>query len=178
MKRCGCPEEDTQQKVDSPGRVERSESIAFAIPLNRDQGGVTMFENGKLKTKVLSVCRAAKCTFDEMYTAVVAVQIAKNSSLKFAGYYWALCEEIRGIVALPQQGTSGEGVAPITGAFCVIDDGEPSYHAHAVMGYSQPDPRFWAKHDRAAARANLLQVFEERGILYGDASPPFLSKSR
>jgi hypothetical protein len=174
MSRCGCPEEDTRQKPDSPGVVLNEEAIVFVLPLCGNQDGLRNLENGKLQKKQLSICRAEHCDYSEMYREVVQRQVAAGGAAKYRGYFWALCSEIRDILADPRPNKNDEANPPRNvGAFCVIDDGDPDYRAHGLIGYSSPSKGFWSQNDRTAARGNLWDTFRKRGIQNGNADPPF-----
>lgn len=171
--RLGCPKEDTAQSQHSPGTVSDDEPIVLAM----DTADLTLelFSNSKLKSGTFSVCRSAHCTFDEMIKAV----FGSEPSEKFKGYVWAVAQEIRTILA--KRNNSRDKTPAQTpkkvGAFCIIDDGEPDYKAHASLAYSQFAPHFWKLHESIAARGDLLIAFENRGILQQPTVPPFAAAS-
>jgi hypothetical protein len=171
MSRCGCAPEDEQQSEHSPGVVQNEEPLVIVT----DTVDLTLksFPNNKLKSGQLSVCRAALCRFDEMFAAVVGDVSAPR--IDYKGYFWALANEIRSIIA--KRNTSRDKTPHLppkkVGAFCVIDDGEPDYKPHACLSYSRPSDNFWSLHDTVAARGDLLIAFESRGISSSAATPPF-----
>ena len=162
MTRCGCPNEDTQQTTESPGIVELGESIVFACihPETAPERGVAMLPKEKLKKTDLSVCRGAYSSHDDLLEHVVKPQLSKKPERIYKGYYWVVCKEIRDIIAVQKKENSDK----TAGAFCVVDDALPDYTAHAVIGFSRPSDNFWSKHDREAARGDLLIAVQCRGL--------------
>jgi hypothetical protein len=140
--------------------------------LDEGKEGLRVFENGKLAKKELSVCRAEHCSFDEMMAAVVNPQLLSKPARRFQGFYYARSDEIRAIMAQLRTEENKPALDEV-GAFCVIDDGLPEYPAHAVLGYAKPDPDFWSKNDKQAARANLFDVMRRRGIYQYPGDVPF-----
>jgi hypothetical protein len=177
MNRCGCPEEDARQSSHSPGLVKDPEPIVFAlvIPLTADTRSVAILNKTQLKQKQLSMCRAEYCSYDEMYRNVVIPQLEKDPSRKYCGYHWVTCKQIRDIAANPVPAASESPMPGIVGAFCVIDDGNENYPAHTRVGEARPQSDFWRKHNREAARGNLVSILQQRGILTTDSNPPFKS---
>jgi hypothetical protein len=179
MNRCGCPEEDSQQTSNSPGIVQLEESIVFAMifPRTADILGVACLPNGDLKNRQLSVCRGDFSSYAELLERVVQPQLLRDPSRHYVGYHWATCAEIRAIYAQlsPKQLQRQSNATSEVGAFCVIDDAVNGYDAHARVGYSSPPiAKFWEKHERAAARGNLLIVLQARGTFKpteADAAP-------
>jgi hypothetical protein len=175
MTRGGCPEEDAQQSEHSTGTVADDEPLVFATEVEAADLTIKIFPNGRLKDGDLSVCRASQCLFTEMFNAVV-VGAAGQPKIEYKGYMWALANEIRAIVA--KHNGSRDKTPHLTpkkvGAFCVIDDGEINYKAHARIGYSQPTKTFWSLHESVAARGDLLIAFQARGVTQISASPPFM----
>jgi hypothetical protein len=173
MSRCGCPGEDERQSQHSRDTVQDDEPIVLATETT--DLTLEIFSNSKLKSGTFSVCRAAHCTFDEMIKAVVG----SEPSEKFKGYMWALTREIRSILA--KRNTARDKTPRLTpknvGAFCVIDDGEPDYKSHALLGYSRPTDNFWMLHESVAARGDLLIVFQARGVIQHSSTPPFLVRA-
>lgn len=171
MTRVGCAQEAVQQSQFSPGPVEDNEPIILVT--STAELTLQSFPNGKLKSGELSVCRGALCRLEEMIAAVVGDPSAPK--MVYTGYVWALAAEIRSILA--KRNTSRDKAPNLTpkkaGAFCVVDDGEPSYKAHACIAYSQHTSSFWALHDSVAARGDLLIAFQARGLSKASASPPF-----
>jgi len=164
MNRCGCIEEDSQQTPSSPGIVEPQESIVFACvhPETAPERGVSMFQKTKLIKRDLSVCRGNHSRHSDLLCHVVEPQLTKKPAREYKGYYWATCREIRDIVAeLTGKKHSDNRTV---GAFCVVDDALGDYTAHAVIGFSRPDNDFWEKHNREAARGNLLVAVQRRGL--------------
>lgn len=182
MSRCGCPEETVQQSVHSPGVVVNEEPVVFALVLadSADELSTEIFQNKKLKQKRQSFCRSTHCTFEEMYNLVVTPQVSAPGSLEYKGYLWATAGEIRSIVA--ERNKSRDKTPHLTpervGAFCVIDDGEDNYRAHAWVGYANPLPNFWSLHESNQARGDLLLALKRRGKLCEAASPPFPERPR
>jgi hypothetical protein len=133
-----------------------------------------MFHNGKLKSGELSVCRASVCTFEKMYDQVVGTD-RTSPKMDYKGYMWALAGEVRGILA--KRNNARDKTPHLTpkkvGAFCVVDDGEPDYPAHACLGYAHPSGDFWSLHETVAARGDLLIAFQTRGMTRDVATPPF-----
>ena len=176
MNRCGCTEEEVQQSQHSPGTVEDDEPLAFVVDVDFDELTFKSFPNGKLKAGTFSVCRTTHCSFQEMTNAVVGSETAPKITYK--GYLWALARDIRAIVA--KRNTSRDKTPDLTpkkaGAFCVIDDGEPDYIAHACLKYSKPTSSFWVLHETVAARGDLLIAFQARGPAQAPASPPLFDR--
>lgn len=177
MTRCGCSEEDSRQSVHSPCAVANDESVVFVIFEHQaaDVESVKLFSNNRLKDKQQSFCRAGYCSFEAMIGAVVG-SAGTADGTKFGGYMWATALEVRAIVA---ERNSARDKDPSStpkgiGAFCVIDDGEENYSAHARIGYANPKPTWWTLHDSNAARGNLLQVLRSRGVKQSSETPPFL----
>jgi hypothetical protein len=138
MSRCGCPEEDVKQSGHSPAIVVNEEPIVFALVLEADAwpDSIESFKNSKLKERLQSFCRSAHCCFNDMYDFVVKPQLGGSPERQFKGYLWALTEEVRSIPAKRnnmRDKTPSKTPANV-GAFCVIDDGEPGYEAHARVG--------------------------------------------
>jgi hypothetical protein len=171
MSRCGCLTESERQSHHSPDVVSDNEPIVLVTETT--DLTLEIFSNSKLKAGTLSVCRAAHCTFDEMLKAVVG----STQSDEFKGYSWALSLEIREILA--KRNNMRDKTPALTpkkvGAFCLVDDGEPNYRAHACLSYSRPTANFWMLHDSIAARGDLLIAFEKRGVLQRDDASPFLT---
>jgi hypothetical protein len=165
MNRCGCIEEDSQQSPTSPGIVEPHESIVFACihPETAPERGVSMFPMEKLKKFDLSVCRGDYSEHSDLLSHVVRPQLAKYPAREYKGYYWTTCEEIRDVVAPVASGQAHSDNRTV-GAYCVVDDALGDYTAHAVIGFSRPENNFWKKHDRQAARGNLLIAVQRRGL--------------
>jgi hypothetical protein len=182
MSRCGCPEECEQQTPHSPGTVADEEPVVFALVLapSTNEQSVEIFKNNKLKDKQQSFCRSSHCTFMEMYEIVVKPQLSGQHSLEYKGYNWATAGEIRSIVAA--RNTMRDKTPHLTpvpvGAFCVIDDGDSVYRAHARVGYANPRPNFLSLHDTNKARGDLLIILQQRGKFPGTASPPFREEPR
>ncbi len=176
MSRDGCPEEDTQQKKESLGIVINDEPIVYALvhPTSINDQSVAYFHSGRLKNRQLSVCRASYSSYREMYEKVVQPQLEADSTRQYRGYLWAPCHEIRSILATRRNDAKAgsEEQRPV-GAFCVIDDGDANFRAHARLGYSAPSLNFWSKNDREAARGNLSLTLHTRGIHNGTSTPPF-----
>jgi hypothetical protein len=169
MMRCGCSNEDKQFSQHSPGVVTDDESLVFVT--EGDEISFKLFSNGRLKDTRLSVCRAQHATFAEMITAVIGDPPKKA----YKGYMWAPTREVRAILA---RRNSARDKTPNqtpkkVGAFCVADDGEQNYKAHACIGYSTPTKNFWELHDTVAARGDLLIAFSTRGVIQIAISPPF-----
>ena len=101
MSRCGCPEEDEQQTLTSPGIVVLEETIVFAIihPRTADENGIATLPNSDLSARKLSVCRGNYSSYPEFYEKVVRPQLSKDPTRKYLGYHFALCGEIRAIEA-------------------------------------------------------------------------------
>jgi hypothetical protein len=174
MTREGCPDEDTQQSEWSPSTVHNSEPLIFVLiqPLTINESSVAYFEKGKLKNQTLSLCRGQHSTFSELKDKVIDPVCDADETRQYRGYSWAQCEEIRSILAVKRTSGNGGGESTLA-AFCIMDDGLEEYRAHARMGFSKPSDDFWAKHDREAARGNLLIAFQKRGIHDEHISPPF-----
>jgi hypothetical protein len=166
MNRCGCPEEEIQQTANSPGIIEPTESIVFALvkPLTANAGSVANLSTSKLKARNLSVCRGDYSSYADLIRNVVEPQLNRDPSREYIGYHWAPCHEIRSIMTQPSGAGKMSPPSQPVGAFCVIDDAVDGYPAHAVIGFSKPNPKFWEKHDRQAARGNLLLVLQRRGL--------------
>jgi hypothetical protein len=185
MSRCGCPEETVQQSIHSPGVVVNEEPVVFALVLvtsadSADELSIKIFQKTKLKEKRQSFCRSTHCTFEEMYDLVIKPRMSAPGSLEYKGYLWATTGEIRSIVAernMARDKAPHLTPAPV-GAFCVIDDGEDNYRAHARVGYANPLPQFWNLHQSNRARGDLLITLQRRGKLCGAASPPFREQPR
>jgi hypothetical protein len=172
MSRIGCSEEKQKRSDISPGIVDDDETLVFALvyPNTINDQSVAAFQKGKLKTQELSLCRSQYCSYQDMFKNVVEPLLNRDDARQFRGYQWALCREIRAILAQPNIGTEGATI----GAFCVFDDACEEYIAHSVMGFAKPPiDKFWEKHSREAARGNLRLVFAERGVKQDHASPPF-----
>jgi len=175
MMRCGCPEEDQQQTPQSPGVVMPEESIVFALvsPLTANAESVAVLSKSRLKDRALSVCRGDYSSYEDLLQHVVEPQLDGNDERDeqnkriYRGYQWTSCEEIRKILAdIASSSRDNEPEVPLVGAFCVVDDAQPDYSSHALVGYSRPEnPKFWQKHDREAARANLLVALQRNGTI-------------
>jgi hypothetical protein len=156
MTRQGCPEEQSKQKTYSPDIVRSDEPVVYALvhPLSINEQSLAYFHSGRLKDGQLSVCRGRHSSYHEMREKVVRPQLAADATRQYRGYVWALCDEIRSIIATPKNDPK-TGQQHNIGAFCVIDDGLIQFRAHARLGYSSPGRDFWSKNDREAARGNL-----------------------
>jgi hypothetical protein len=178
MSREGCPEEDTQQNNESPDIVRNDEPIVYALvyPTSASEQSIAYFHGSRLKDRELSICRARYSSYGEMREKVVQPQLDNDATREFKGYLWAPCYEIRSILATPRidiKEKPKEQQDPV-GAFCVIDDGDTNFRAHARLGYSAPNRRdFWSKNDREAARGNLSLTLQVRGIHRASKTPPF-----
>ncbi len=180
MSRPGCPEEQNKQKAESPDIVGGDEPIVYVLiqPVSANvhpTSGIPLayFKNDRLKSGQLSVCRGLYSSYEELQQKVVRPQLSSDPSRKHAGYVWALCCEVRSIMAAPQNPDKEPTQRSDVGAFCVIDDGLTGFHAHARMGYCAPGADFWSKNDRTKARGDLSIVFDARGIHQSHAAPPF-----
>lgn len=163
MSRCECAKESSRQSEYSPDVVQDDEIIVYALvePLT---SSVKAISKSGLKEGTVSVCRAGYTTGPEAKAKTVDVLIGKNSTRTDEGFLLAQCGEIRDI----RLGTSN------VGAFCVVDDGLPEHISHAHLGYSDPsDPKL--RNDREAARANLLSLFNRRGVQKEWLGEPFLA---
>lgn len=167
MARPGCPEEDQPQGDHEFGVVGDAEAVVYALiePRTSRVGSVVYFTTNDWKERQISICRAKVCSYAAFYDQAVAGQVAKGSAYK--GFVWATAGEIRNINAVNDKGE----VQPV-GAVCVIDDALDGFPSHARMGECRPDTKFWAKHQRLAARMQLTKVMLGRGV-FTEAGAPF-----
>lgn len=151
MTRCECEQEGSLQSEYSPGVVDDSEAIVYALvhPLT---GSFKDLSHSKLKDGTLSVCRAGHTTGADARSNTVGVLLEKDGTRRDDGFLYAACKDIRAI----KLGKSD------VGAFCVVDDGLQAYPAHAHLSYSIPsDDKL--RNDRQAAKGNLLVLFRKAG---------------
>jgi hypothetical protein len=164
MSRPECPKEDKQQSEFSPGKVEDSEPIVYALidPLTAAQGSLKEFSNSGLKKGTVSVCRASHCTAEEARREIVGRVREKAPDRTFQGAVWTSALEIRTI----RLGTFG------IGAFCVIDDGDKDYNAHALLSYSEVTD-LKIRNERQVARGDLYDLFMKNGKKENWSDCPF-----
>lgn len=151
-----CPCEGISQSEHSPGLVGDDEAIVYAmIDPDTAPNSVARISKSKLDAGELSVARASYCTAAEAREKIVAPQLDRDSTRKDLGYLWAVCSEIRAVRL---------GMSDLAqGAFCVHDAALKDFPAHAHLACSAPVDN---KHRnfKAAARGDLLKVFEARGV--------------
>jgi hypothetical protein len=162
-----CPKELEQQ---SPhhcyGTVQDDEPIVYVLvePDHYRDGDLqkNAFSHRSLKTGELSVCRARYSSRRELQHEVVDKLLQgeppQGGRRRFVGLFQAMCWEIRRIsVEYPKQNR----------AICVIDDGQPSFQAHAHLSYSSfaREKNYWEKNNRQAVRANLIEAFGKGAML-------------
>src|SRR4051794_39386248 len=105
MNRAGCPEEQSQQTIGSPGVVSDFESLVFALvsPISADPQSVAILPKSKLVEQQISLCRAKYSSYEEMVSKVVAPLIGRSKDREYRGYVWALTSEVREVLIREQK---------------------------------------------------------------------------
>jgi len=151
---CLCQKEKVQQKIYSPVAphseyiVGDHEIILYVLyePKTYNKISGALFSKSDLKKGTLSVCRKNFSTKEEVFRQVINPLMCREGTF-FIGCIMTPCQLIRGI-----ENSLSERL------FCVIDDGEEFYSAHAHLGFSEV---IWgAQNDRTAARGELRNAFK------------------
>ena len=156
-----CPKELSKQSEFSPDKVHDKETLVYLLidPRQIKDGELTStaFSKKELKQGTLSICRAGYSTAEDAKRNIFEPQFNKNSERKLVGAYKAICLNVRTIYATNRNTQQSAGRA-----FCVIDDGERNFPAHAVLAYSDitKKDKFWDKNDQTAVRENLIELFQ------------------
>jgi len=152
---CQC--ENSLQSVHSPGLFEDREVIAYILfqPDQWDEHtGLTnaALAMSKLKKRDLSVCRVDFTDLSTIQKMVVQPYMEKKPHRRVVGALSCCCISIRGIKTSQERRL-----------FCVIDDGKRGFAGHALLGFSNhsPDPTFWQRNSRQAARLELVDLFNQ-----------------
>lgn len=148
-----CERETQQQREHSPGLVQEAERVAYVLldPLQWQNGDLSplAFRKSDLSESRLSIYRADFCTAEQAYDHVVAPQLQRNPTRRLVGCLMAICAAIRAL-----SDTGGNRT------ICVIDEGEPDFAAHAVLGFST---FVRSKSEQIAAQGNLSRLFQKGG---------------
>ncbi|WP_125461515.1 MULTISPECIES: hypothetical protein [Rhodomicrobium] len=150
---CNCKAEEMQRTHDAIhtfGPVLDEEKILLAgiYPTNCVNGELldAAIDHRKLKKGEQSVCRQKFSSQEEVQSQVIDKLLAKDLQRSSEWVFTATAGSIRSLATDDAQ------------VFCVIDDGEVNFPAHAALSYSdaiREDQKYWEKANKRAAQRNI-----------------------